>query len=162
MQNRLQKALAALFVAVGAYYCALAGLTLLWLPSVTEQWVARSGDPEFHYSLRPFMMLTAVGAACVALLGWQTIAKGVATVKGRPVSWLGPAIAALPLHWMWFLYRTVGAGVLDRPDQLAVQFSAALQFGSVCAGYWILWATTRSGSVVSRVARRTRSGPSPA
>lgn len=162
MANRLQKALAGLFVVVGVYYCTHAGLTLLRLPTVTADWVQRSGDPDFPHDYGAFLMLTAAGAAFVALLGWQTIVKGVATMRGRPVSWLGPAIAALPLHWMWFLYRTMGSGILERPDQLAVQYSTALQFGVVCAGYWVLWATTRHWSAVSPVARRTRSRPSPA
>ena len=139
----IRKTLAGLFAVLGTYYCALAGFTLLRLPSVTRQWIEQSGDPDFHYDYSPFMMLTALGAALVALLGWRTIVQGVATVRGRRASWLGVAIAAVPLHWLWFLHRTIGAGLLDRQDQIAVQRSAAIQFGSVCLGYLLMWLLVR-------------------
>ena len=64
----IRKMLGALFAVLGTYYCALAGFTLLRLPSVTRQWIEQSGDPDFHYDYSLFMMLTALGAALVALL----------------------------------------------------------------------------------------------
>jgi hypothetical protein len=139
----IRKALGVLFAALGAYYCALGGFVLLRLPSVTSRWIQQSGDPDFHYDYGLFMTLTALGAIFVALLGWWTVVQGVATARGRRASWLGLAISALPLHWFWFLHRTIGAGLLDRPGQIAVQQSAAIQFGSVCLGYLLLWLLTR-------------------
>ena len=139
----IRKTLGALFAVLGTSYCALAGFTLLRLPSVTRQWIEQSGDPDFHYDYSLFMMLTALGAAFVALLGWRTIVQGVATARGRRASWLGLAISAVPLHWFWFLHRTIGAGLLDHQDKIAVQRRAAVQFGSVCLGYLLLWLLVR-------------------
>jgi hypothetical protein len=116
--DQIRKALGALFTVLGAYYCALGVLTLVRLPEVTTAWIARSGDPEFKYDYGHFMMLSGIGATSIALLGWRTVVKGVATARGRHESWLGPAIAAAPLHWFWFLYRVIGNGMIERPHQL--------------------------------------------
>jgi hypothetical protein len=139
----IRKSSGALFAVLGTYYFALGGFTLLRLPSVASRWIEQSGDPDFHYDYSLFMMLTGLGAAFVALLGWRTLVQGVATARGRHASWLGMAIAAVALHWFWFLYRTIGAGFLDRQDQITVQRSAAIQFGSVCLGYLLMWLLTR-------------------
>jgi len=108
--DRIRKALAAVFAVVGAYYCVLGVFTLARLPDVTRQWIAQSGDPEVKYDYGLFMMLGGIGATSIAVLGWRTVVKGLATARGRHASWLGPAVAALPLHWFWFLHRVMGAG----------------------------------------------------
>jgi hypothetical protein len=141
--DSIRKSLGALFAVLGAYYCALCGFTLLRLPRVTEQWIQQSGDPDFHYDYGLFMMLAALGAAFVGLLGWRTVVQGVATARGRRASWLGLAISAVPLHWFWFLHRTIAAGLLDRQGHIAAQRNAAIQFGTVCIGYLLLWLITR-------------------
>jgi hypothetical protein len=146
----MRKALGALFTVLGAYYCALGVFTLVWLPDVTRRWIERSGDPEFEYDYGVFMLLSGVGATLIAVLGWRTGAKGVATARGRHASWLGPAIAALPLHWFWFLYRVIGSGMLDRHDRIVAQRNTAIQFAIVCVGYLLLWLVNR---------RPNRSGP---
>jgi hypothetical protein len=132
-----------LFTVLGAYYCALGVLTLVRLPDVTRQWIERSGDPDFKYDYDLFMALSGVGATLIAVLGWRTVVKGVATARGQHPSWLGPAIAALLLHWFWFLYRVMGSGMLDRQDRFIAQRSTAIQFGIVCAGYALLWLLNR-------------------
>jgi uncharacterized membrane protein len=139
----IRKSLGALFAALGVYYCALGSFTLLRLPTVTTQWIQQSGDPDFHYDYSLFMMLTALGAAFVALLGWRTVVQGVATARGRRASWLGLAISAVPLHWFWFLHRTIAAGLLDHQGHITAQRNAAIQFGSVCTGYLLLWLLMR-------------------
>ena len=144
--DRIRKALAAVFAVVGAYYCVLGVFTLARLPDVTRQWIAQSGDPEVKYDYGLFMMLGGIGATSIAVLGWRTVVKGLATARGRHASWLGPAVAALPLHWFWFLHRVMGAGVSGREGQLVVQRNAAIQFGSVCIGYVVLWVITRRPS----------------
>ena len=148
--DRIRRALGALFTLLGSYYCALGIFTLVRLPRVTRQWIELSGDPDFKYDYLLFMMLSALGATSIAVLGWRTVVKGLATARGRQVSWLGPAIAALPLHWFWFLYRTIGAGVLDREGQIVTQRNAAIQFGIVCAGYLLLWLINRRPSPKGR------------
>jgi hypothetical protein len=150
----IRKSLGALFAALGVYYCALGGFTLLRLPAVTTQWIQQSGDPDFHYDYGFFMMLTALGAASVAVLGWRTVVQGVATARGRRASWLALAISALPLHSVWFLHRTIGAGLLDRPDQIVVQESAAIQFASVCVGYVLMLLLTRRPNLHQRTRAR--------
>ncbi len=115
--DRIRRVLGALFTALGAYYCGLGIVTLAQLPAVTRQWIERSGDPDFKYDYGLFMMLSAFGATSITALGWRTVVKGLATARGRQVSWLGPAVAALPLHWFWFLYRKIGASVLDDQGQ---------------------------------------------
>jgi len=144
--DRIRKALGALFTALGAYYCGLGIVTLAQLPAVTRQWIERSGDPDFKYDYGLFMMLSAFGATSIAALGWRTVVKGLATARGRQVSWLGPAVAALPLHLFWFLYRKIGAGVLDDQGRIIAQRNAAIQFGIVCAGYLLLWLINRRPS----------------
>ena len=139
----IRKIAGALFAVVGAYYCALGGVTLARVSEVTAHWVRQSGDPEFRYDYDTFVAISAFGAASIALLGAVTVVKGIATARGRQASWLGPAVAALPLHWIWLLYRTIGTGILARHDQIVVQRNAAIQFGAVCAGYFALWILTR-------------------
>ncbi len=152
--DRIRKALGALFAVLGVYYCALGVFTLARLPVVTRQWVERSGDPEFKYDYGLFLMFSALGAASIAALGCRTVVKGLATARSRHVSWLGPAIAALPLHWFWFLYRSIGGGVLDREGQMAAQRSTAIQFGIVCIGYIVLWLINRRPRPNGRVRGR--------
>jgi|SRR5215471_1704192 len=139
----IKKILGALFAVVGAYYCAVGVLTLTRVSDVTTQWVRQSGDPDFKYDYGTFLALSAFGAVSIAVLGSFTVVKGVATARGRQASWLGPAIAALPLHGVWFLYRSIGAGLLSRHDQIVVQRDTAIQFGAVCIGYVALWLITR-------------------
>jgi hypothetical protein len=146
----MRKTLGALFTVLGAYYCGLGAVVLMRLPDLTRRWIERSGDPDFKYDYGLFMLLSGVGGSLIALLGWRTIVKGIETAGGRPVSWLGPAIAALPLHWFWFLYRVIGSGMLDRQDQAVAQRNTAIQFGIVCAGYLLLWLISR---------RSNRNGP---
>jgi len=141
--EKTRRTLAALFTLIGAYYCALAVFTLVSLPDVTRQWIERSGDQDFKYDYGTFLALSAFGATSIAVLGTSTVVKGVATVRGLPASWLGPLLVALPLHWFWFSYRSIGAGVLDRHGRMAVQRNAAIQFGAVCLGYLVLWLIQR-------------------
>ena len=158
----IRKPLGALFALVGAYYCALGLFILTRLPAVTRQWVDLSGDPDFTLDYRSFVLLSALGAISIAWLGWSTVAKALATMRGQRVSWMWPAIAAVPLHWFWFLYRIIGAGALGRDAQLAVQRDAALQFGIVCAGYIALWVLNRR-SIPRRpetIGLQTSTGPS--
>jgi len=141
--NWIRKALGALFAVVGVYYSALGVFILVRLPGVTREWIERSGDPDFQYDYRLFMLLGAVGATSIAVLGWRTVMKGLATARGQYAAWLGPTVAALPLHWLWFLHRIIGAGVLNREGQLVARRNAAIQFGIVCIGYVVLWAISR-------------------
>ena len=149
--DRTRKVLGAVFAVVGAYYGALGVFTLVRLPGVTTRWIQQSGDPEFKYDYDTFMMLSALGAVSITALGCGTVVKGIAAARGRYASWLGPAIAALPLHWFWFLYRTIGAGLLDRQGQIAVQLEAAIQFGAVCIAYFVLWLITPRPDGAARV-----------
>jgi hypothetical protein len=135
----MRKALAALFTVLGAYYCALGVLTLVRLPGVTRRWIELSGDPDFKYDYGTFVMLSGVGATLIAVLGWRTFVKGMATARGRSTSWLGPALATVPLHSFWLLYRIIGSGTLDRQSQVATLRTSAIQFGIVCVGYFLLW-----------------------
>ena len=148
--DRIRRALGALFTVLGAYYCALGALILVQLPDVTRRWVEQSGDPDFKYDYGMFIVLSGAGAALIAVLGWRPVVNGAATARGLQTSWLLVAIAAVPLHWFWFLYRIIGAGILDRQGQIMVQRNAAIQFGATCIGYLVLWLTSR---------RPSRSGP---
>ena len=151
MVTWIRRALGAVFTVLGVYYCALAGLVLVRLPSVTQRWIEQSGDPDFKYDYGSFMMLTALGATFVAVLGWRTAVKGVATAGGRHPSWLGLAVAAVPLHWFWFLHRIIGFGLLDREGRIMAQRNTAIQFGCVCIGYLLLWLMSRPhGDAVPR------------
>lgn len=145
-----RRALGSIFTLLGAYYCLLGVLTLVRVPDVTRRWIEQSGDPDFKYDYGLFMMLSGLGATLIAVLGWRTVVKGMTTARGLRASWLGLAIAAIPLHWFWFLYRIIGAGILDRHGQTMVQRTAAIQFGTACIGYIVL-------GVIGR--RSNRSGP---
>jgi hypothetical protein len=79
-------------------------------------------------------------------LGWRTFVKGMATARGRSASWLGPALATVPLHSFWLLYRIIGSGTLDRQNQVAARRDWAIQFSIVCVGYLLLWIMTRRPS----------------
>jgi hypothetical protein len=75
------------------------------------------------------------------------------------VSWLGPTIAAWPLHWFWFLNRIIGAGVLDREGQIVALRNAAMQFGIVSVGHVVLWVIVGrvpTGRLTSACSRRRR------
>jgi multisubunit Na+/H+ antiporter MnhG subunit len=140
----IRKILGGLFAMLGSYYCVLGVLTLVRLPSVTARWILRSGDPDFKYDDGMFMLWIAVGAVLVGVFGYRTAIKGVATARGGRDSWLALAIGAPLLHWFWFLYRTVGNGVLDRAAQASAQRTNGLRFGTICIAYLAMWIVTRS------------------
>jgi hypothetical protein len=154
----MRKTLGGLYTVLGLYYCVLGVLKLMRLPGVTREWIERSGDPDFQYDYGLFMMLSGVGATLIAVLGWRTVVKGVATAAGRQESWLGPAIAALPLHWFWFLYRVIDGGMLDPHVRAVAQRNTAIQFGTVCLGYLLLWLSNRNRNGPADIAPPDRCG----
>ncbi len=119
------------------------------LPSVTARWIQQSGDPDFKYDDDMFMLWIAVGAVLVGVFGYRTAMKGVATARGSRDSWLALAIGAPFLHWFWFLYRTVGSGVLDRAAQASAQRNNGLRFGTICMAYLAMWIAMRYRSAAS-------------
>lgn len=141
----VRKALGAALAILGAYYCALSVLTLATLPRVTATWVQRSGDPDFQYDYGIFMTWIAVGAMLVAAFGYRTALKGAMAAMGRRESWLGLALAAPLLHWFWFLYRSVGNGVLTREAQTTAMRNNGLWFGAICLAYVVMWIVMRRG-----------------
>ena len=91
-----RKGLGVVFTVVGAYYCALSAFTLVRLPTVTTRWIQRSGDPDFQYDYAIFMIVTALGAALVGVLGLRTAIQGVGAARGRRGSSLGLAMPPSP------------------------------------------------------------------
>src|SRR5206468_1097652 len=91
------------------------------------------------------------------LLGAATAWNGVAAARGLRPGWLALAIAALPIHWLWLVYRIVGAGTLERSLHDAQGRDNAVQFGLVCASYWFMWllAAARADSTRRRKQRLT-------
>jgi hypothetical protein len=144
--NIVRKTLGLLFAILGTYYCTLGVLTLAALPDVTTQWVQRSGDPDFKYDHEMFMAWIAAGAFVVCAFGYRTAVKGTRAARGRQESWLALAIAAPLLHWLWFLYRTIGNGVLDPVAQVNAMRSNSVWFGAVCLAYVAMWLLTRPGA----------------
>jgi hypothetical protein len=148
----IRKTLGGLFAILGAYYCTLSVLTLTRLPSVTSSWVHRSGDPDFRYDYPVFLIWTAVGGIVLGGFGWRTIVNGTRAARGCRGSWLGLAIAAPLLHWIWFMYRTVGNGVLDRETQLIAMRNNGIWFGAICVAYIAMVVITRTGDSTGRAA----------
>ena len=141
--HTVRKGLGAAFTVLGAYYCALSVLTLATLPGVTSTWVQRSGDPDFKYDYGTFMIWIAVGAVLVGAFGYRTAFKGAMAAMGRRESWLALALAAPFLHWFWFLYRSIGNGVLTREAQVTAMRNNGLWFGSICLAYVVMWMVMR-------------------
>jgi hypothetical protein len=142
---------------LGTYYCVLSALTLVRLPGVTARWIQRSGDPDFRYDHGMFMLWIAVGAALVGVFGYRTAMKGVAAARGSRDSWLALAIGAPFLHGFWFLYRTVGNGLLDRAAQASAQRNNGLRFGTICMAYLVMWIVTRNRTATTgRASNRTQ------
>lgn len=141
--ERIRRTLGALFAILGAYYCAVGGSVLVRLPSVTNRWIERSGDADFRLGYDLFVALGGVGAALILVLGWRSIVQGLATASGGRPSWSWLAISAVPLHFVWWMYRVVGSGALGRDGIAAERFSSAVQFGVVCVSYLLLWGMNR-------------------
>jgi len=139
----IRRTLGGLFAILGAYYCILSLLTLVRLPSVTSSCIQRSGDPDFRYDYGTFMLWIAVGAVIVGVFGYRTAVKGTMAALGRRESWWALAIGAPLLHWFWFLYRTVGSGVLDRGAQHIAMQSNGIEFGLICLAYAAMWGLMR-------------------
>jgi len=131
----IRKTLGVLFAIFGTYYCILSVVTLGNLSNVTAQWVRRSGDPDFKYDFEMFMGWIAMGAVVVGAFGCRTAAKGVMAARGRRESWLALAIGAPLLHWFWFLYRTIGNGLLDPVARARAGRNDGIWFGGVCLAY---------------------------
>jgi hypothetical protein len=152
--DAIRKTLGALFAILGAYYCVLSVLTLATLPGVTAQWIQRSGDPDFKYDYRTFMVWIAVGTVLVGAFGCRTTIKGIMAARGRRESWLALAIGAPLLHWFWFLYRTIGTGVLDREARALAIRNNGVWFGSICVAYLAMWIVMRRGASARRLTNR--------
>jgi hypothetical protein len=146
MTEQARKILGALFAVLGVYYCALGGVVLVRIPSVTRQWIERSGDSDFRFDYDFFVRLSGLGAALILLLGWRTVVLGLATARGRCPSWFWLAISAAPLHFAWWLYRVVGGGGPGRDGIAAERLSSGVQFGLVCVGYLLLWGMSRQAT----------------
>jgi hypothetical protein len=158
----IRRTLGGLFAILGAYYCALSLLTLSRLPSVTASWVQRSGDPDFRHDYGTFLVWIAVGAIFLGAFGWRTIIKGTRATRGRRESWAGLAAIAPLLHWLWFMYRTVGNGVLDREAQQIAMRNNGIWFGTVCLAYIamsiIMWLVDSPKRPLSRTTQQTATG----
>ena len=139
----IRRTLGVAFAVLGAYYCLLSVRTLAALPRVTTDWIERSGDPDFHYDYIGVMALTAIGAILLGAFGSRTAVKGVHAALGRRESWLALAIGAPFLHWCWFLYRTIGNGLLDRDAQTIADQGNLVRFGTICFGYLAMWLVMR-------------------
>jgi hypothetical protein len=125
---------------------------LVRLPNVTARWIQRSGDPDFKYDDHMFMLWIAVGAVLVGVFGYRTALKGLAAARGSRDSWLALAIGAPILHWFWFLYRTIGSGVLDPAAQASAQRNNGLRFGTICMAYLAMWIVMRYRNSANRPA----------
>jgi hypothetical protein len=141
--NSIRKALGSLFAVLGTYYVARSTFTLVRLPTVTESWIQRSGDPDFKYDQGLFLMLSAIGLVSIAAFGLTTIARGVAATRGHRVSWLGLAIAGIPLHFFWMAYRTIGMELHERAAEALVMRNNAIWLGAVCVSYFLMWILMR-------------------
>ena len=143
--NIIRKTLGVLFAILGTYYCILSVLTLAALPKVTTQWIQRSNDPDFKYDYGTFLVWIAVGAFVVGAFGYRTSVKGITAARGRRESWLALAIGAPLLHSLWFLYRTIGNGVLDRGAQASAMRNDGVWFGAICFAYVAMCFVMRHG-----------------
>ena len=65
--DRIRKPLSALCVVLGAYYVALGAFVLTRLPTITREWVSRSGDPVFRLDYSSFTFFTSIGASSIGL-----------------------------------------------------------------------------------------------
>jgi hypothetical protein len=150
----IRRTLGGLFALLGLYYCVLSALTLARLPSVTTRWIQRSGDPDFKADYPVFMVWIAIGALLVGAFGCASAVKGVAAARGARDSWLALALGSPLLHWFWFLYRTVGNGVLERAAQASAQRHNGLRFGAICLAYLVMWILVRPRDAPARPADR--------
>jgi hypothetical protein len=150
-----RRVLGGLFAILGVVYVERGALALFHLREVVDRWTRVSGDPDFRLDMEAFMAYVGAGAVSVVLLGAATAWNGVAAARGLRSRWLALAIAALPIHWLWLVYRIVGAGRLERSLHDALGRDNAVQFGLVCASYWIMWllAAARAGSTHRRERR---------
>ena len=139
----IRRALGGMFIVLGAYYCVISVRTLVRLPSVTERWIHLSGDPDFKLDEGIFVMWIGVGAVFVGILGFRTVVKGMAALRGGRDSWLWVALAAVPLHCFWFLYRTIAGGLMDREGQAIARQDNAMRFGIICLAYLGMWMIMR-------------------
>ena len=92
------------------------------------------------------MLWIALGALALGVFGFRTVVKGVAAARGDRDSWLALALGAPLLHWFWFLYRTVGNGVLERAVQASAQRNLSLRFGAICIAYLAMCVLMRNGT----------------
>jgi hypothetical protein len=134
--------LGAAFAVLGVLYVTRGALTLFHLHAVVERWTRFSGDPDFRYDIAPFMAYVGAGAVLVLALGALTAWNGVAAARGHRSHWLALALAAMPIHWCWLLYRIVGSGALGRAAHDGVRHDLGIQFAVVCAAYWIMCVLT--------------------
>ena len=139
----MRKTMGVLLALLGAYYCALSAFTLATLPGVTSTWIQRSGDPDFKYDYDLFMLWIGVGAVLAGAFGYRTAVKGIRAARGHRESWLALALGAPVLHWFWFLFRTVGNGVLGREAQAGAARLDGLRFGAICLAYLAMWIVMR-------------------
>ena len=152
----VRRTLGTLFSMLGTYYCILSALTLARLPSVTADWIVRSGDPDFKHDARLFMVLIAVGAVLTGAFGYRSVVKGIRAARGERESWLGLALSAPLLHWCWFLFRRIATGALDREAQEMAMRINALWFGAICLAYVVMWIVMRPGASPSATSRMRR------
>lgn len=150
----VRRTLGTLFAILGTYYCILSVITLARLPRATADWIARSGDPDFKYDYRLFMILIAAGSVFAGAFGGRTAVKGFRAARGHRESWLGLALGAPLLHWCWFLFRRIGTGVLDRAAQEAAMRNNAVWFGAICLAYAVMWMVMRRGRRARDTTRR--------
>jgi len=141
--EQIRRTLGALFALLGVYDAALGAIVLVSLPSVTRTWIERSGDADFRLDYDFFVALSGVGAALILVFGWRTVILGIATARGRIPSWSWLATLAVPLHFVWWVYRVVGSGALGRDGIADERLSSGIQFAVVCAGYLLLWGLNR-------------------
>ena len=150
----IRKGLGGLFCVLGIYYSFVSLRALADLRGVTERWVHLSGDPDFPADAGIFIVWIGVGTLCVGILGVRTALKGWAAVRGRTDSWLGVAVAAVPLHWCWLLYRRIATGLWDSSLQMVALRDDAIRFGIICLAYFVMWIIMRQARLASRPARR--------
>jgi hypothetical protein len=146
----IRRALGGMFIVLGAYYCVISVRTLVRLPRVTERWIHLSGDPDFKLDEGIFVMWIGVGAVFVGILGFRTALKGASAVRGICDSWLWVALAALPLHCFWFLYRTIAGGLMDHEGQAMARQDNAIRFGIICLAYLVMWMIMRQRHLAGR------------
>jgi hypothetical protein len=149
----LRRALAILLAGLGSYYVIVGSVTVMTLPSVTNRWIALSGDPDFKFDFGLFAMLIAMGAVMVAWLGIATVLRGVNTALAQPVTassagWGVLAIGALLLHIPWVVYREIATGspAIPRSEANAEIRLFVIRCVVICVTYALMWALTRRES----------------